>query len=171
MGHIRTILVPFDGSPPSLAALDFAATLADDTGATVDLLYVEPPDVLPTAPAPAASDELRRARSAAIDDVTARLGNRLRAETRAGDPLRVILEVASAGPPYDLIVMGTHGRVGRLRVLLGSVAEGVVRNAPCAVLTVREPGGEEESFAERIHRVRSVGQQTSGQVDQSASRR
>ena len=69
---------------------------------------------------------------------------------KEGDPLRTILETARLGN-YDLIVMGTHGRVGRLHSLLGSVTEGVVRNAACPVLTVREPSGEEESFSERIH--------------------
>ena len=67
-----------------------------------------------------------------------------------GDPLLRILETAGG---YDLVVMGTHGRVGRLHTLIGSVAEGVVRNAPCPVLTVRVPIGS-ESFGERIHKAR-----------------
>ncbi|HVO30424.1 MAG TPA: universal stress protein, partial [bacterium] len=59
-----------------------------------------------------------------------------------GDPSSAILEQAAKG--YDLIVIGTHGRRGIQRLLLGSVAERVVRAAPCAVLTVKgaRAGGE-----------------------------
>jgi nucleotide-binding universal stress UspA family protein len=56
-----------------------------------------------------------------------------------GDPLKTILKVASdPSDPYDMIVMGTHGRTGMSHLLLGSLAEAVVRRAPCPVLTVRE---------------------------------
>ncbi len=51
----------------------------------------------------------------------------------------------------DLIVIGTYGRIGRLHAMLGSVAEGVIRNAPCPVLVVRQPGSGYQSFAERRH--------------------
>ena len=56
-----------------------------------------------------------------------------------GVPFKEIISFARAGN-YDLIVMGTHGRSGLKHALLGSVAEKVVRKAPCAVLTVRMPG-------------------------------
>jgi nucleotide-binding universal stress UspA family protein len=56
-----------------------------------------------------------------------------------GEPAEVILDVAHAAQ-CDLIVMGTHGRTGMLnRLLMGSVAEKVVRSAPCPVLTVKNP--------------------------------
>jgi nucleotide-binding universal stress UspA family protein len=55
-----------------------------------------------------------------------------------GDPASEIPRVAKE-EKVDLIVMGTHGRTGLLRMLMGSVAELVVRRAPCAVLTVRQP--------------------------------
>ena len=55
-----------------------------------------------------------------------------------GEPGPKILSSASEGG-YDLIVMGTHGRKGLKHLLLGSVAEWVVRNAPCPVLTTHEP--------------------------------
>ncbi len=60
-------------------------------------------------------------------------GAALRREIAIGDPRRVILERAAE---FDLIAMGTHGRAGAARLLLGSVAEAVVRRAPCPVLTV-----------------------------------
>jgi hypothetical protein len=53
--------------------------------------------------------------------------------------------------------MGTHGRVGRLHALVGSVAEAVVRSSLCPVLTVRRPDGEQESFSERIHGRQAIG--------------
>jgi nucleotide-binding universal stress UspA family protein len=57
-------------------------------------------------------------------------------EVVMGDPRARIVEIAERDG-YDLIVMGTHGRSGRVRALAGSVAETVVRRAPCAVMTVR----------------------------------
>ena len=86
----------------------------------------------------------------AIDFARDRLGDRLKQHVEAGDPIQKILEVAATVEP-ELIVMGTHGRVGRLHAILGSVAEAVVRNSARPVLTVRQPDGEEESFAERVH--------------------
>jgi len=141
MAHIRNILVPLDGSPPSIAALAAAVDLAADTGASIDVLTVRAQD----------ADEPEA--QAAFAEASARLGDRVSRRIEAGDPIATILETAEAGK-YDLLVMGTHGRVGRLRMLLGSVAEAVVRTASCPVLTVRVPSGPEESFSERIHRVR-----------------
>ncbi|HVJ92458.1 MAG TPA: universal stress protein [Labilithrix sp.] len=165
MASIRNILVPFDGSPPAIAALEHALALAEDcTGTHIDVLHVEAPDefeVGSTAPAaPAARKEMECAMEGAIGRAREMVGDRVARHDVAGDPLRRIVEIASEGH-YDLIVMGTHGRVGRLHELLGSVAEGVVRNAPCPVLMVREPGGEYQSFAERIHGRPSLAEQAS----------
>jgi nucleotide-binding universal stress UspA family protein len=163
MASIRSILVPIDGSPPAKAALDHAVALAEETPSTrVDVLHVEAPDefeVGSSAPlAPSAREEARREMDAAVEQARARLGDRVSLRTLSGDPLRTIIEIANEGG-YELIVMGTHGRVGRLQVMLGSVAVGVVRNAPCPVLTVREPGGEYQSFAERLHERPSLAEQ------------
>jgi nucleotide-binding universal stress UspA family protein len=165
MTALATILVPLDGSLPSIAALDHAVALAADCGARVDALNVQAADdfeVGSSSPnAPSARVELDREMSAAVARAEQRLGTNVSRTTVTGDPLRKIIEVASGGD-YDLIVMGTHGRVGRLHAILGSVAEGVIRNAPCPVLTVREPGGEYQSFAERVHRTPSLAEQTGG---------
>lgn len=148
MGHIQKILVPMDGSPASIAALTQALTLAEDLGSEVDVLHVATGD-----------EEEERDFATAVDDARQWLGDRLTSRTEHGDPIRVILDTARARD-VDLIVMGTHGRIGRLHELLGSVAESVVRNASCPVMTVRRPDGEEESFAERIHHREPVGKQT-----------
>jgi K+-sensing histidine kinase KdpD len=66
---------------------------------------------------------------------------RLQVVTRAGDPVRQITQYA-AEKAVDLVVMGTHGRGPVAHMLMGSVAERVVRTAPCPVLTVRHPQHE-----------------------------
>lgn len=146
MQTLRSILVPIDGSPPSLAALEHAITLAGDYEARIDVLHVIPPTEPMTQEARA---EVETAMDAAVNRAKTMLGERLSHRTIVGDPLREIVDHAMQGT--DLIVMGTHGRVGRLHSLLGSVAEGVVRNAPCPVLTVRDPSGGYQSFSERRH--------------------
>lgn len=151
MAHIRKILVPVDGSPPSIAALSHAVDLADDLGASIDVLHVHAPsgfEVGSTTGSPESEGE-EHAFMDAIAEMKGRLGDRLTHRTVNGDPIHTILE---AGANADLIVMGTHGRVGRLHAIIGSVAEAVVRNSPCPVLTVRVPDGEDESFKERVHR-------------------
>lgn len=154
MTALRTILVPVDGSLPSLAALDLALALAVDYDATVELLHVIPP---PDTLVPIETDASLRFLDDALDRARDVIGDRASHRTVVGEPLREI--VAAAGGGFDLIVMGTHGRTGRLHSLLGSVAEGVVRNAPCPVLTVRDPGHGYQSFAERIHNRPSLAEQ------------
>jgi nucleotide-binding universal stress UspA family protein len=68
-------------------------------------------------------------------------GVRVVQETREGPPFLEIVRYAQEGD-IDLIVMGTHGRTGLAHALMGSVAEKVVRKAPCPVLTVRHPEHE-----------------------------
>jgi nucleotide-binding universal stress UspA family protein len=63
-----------------------------------------------------------------------------------GDPIAAILEVAAA-TGCDLIVMGTHGRTGVTRLVMGSVAEHVSRAARCPVLTVKDPRAAEAAWA------------------------
>jgi nucleotide-binding universal stress UspA family protein len=154
MGHIHKILVPMDGSPPSVAALAQAVTLAEDIGASVDVVQVKGPDEFQVGSATAVAANARERSDHEIDEAVAaaktRLGERLVRRSVSGDPIRKILEIAAADA-VDLVVMGTHGRVGRLQTLIGSVAAGVVRSSPCPVLTVRQPDGEEESFSERVH--------------------
>lgn len=163
MASIRSILVPVDGSPASLGALEHAVALAEEcSGTRVDALHVVAPEqfeIGSSVPlAPAAREEVSHALDDALDAARARLGDRVSIRHVSGDPLRTIVELANEGG-YELIVMGTHGRVGRLHTMLGSVADGVVRNAPCPVLTVRELGGGYQSFADRLHHRPSLGEQ------------
>ncbi len=140
MSHIQTILVPMDGSPASIAALMQAVALAEHLDAAIEVLSVNAADAL----------EPDLELEDAVATAQRRLGTRLSRRTVTGDPVRQILDAAEVGS-HGLIVMGTHGRVGRLHALIGSVAESIVRNAPCPVLTVRAAGAAEESFSERVH--------------------
>ncbi len=156
MAHVQRILVPCDGSPPSIAALAEAITLALDLDAAIDVLEVKMPKNELTPP-PSASAGEAQALEEAFKSAKRALSDRLTRRIESGEPARTILNAAAQG--YDLVVMGTHGRVGRLHATLGSVAETVVRGASCPVLTVRASTGEEETFAERIHRAKSIGEQ------------
>jgi len=125
-------------------ALDFACELAQKLGATVHLLNVLG---IPTLGVPELGialtstmiDTMVRENQEALD----KLAERKRAGAligqvilRTGDARDMICQTAK-DLGVDLIVMGTHGRRGVTRALLGSVTEGVVRNAPCPVLTIK----------------------------------
>lgn len=147
MPAISRILVPVDFSPCSRAALDYAVELAGQMKAAVDVLHVaEPtgyagPDSMMLVP-----DAARDSWGERPDDVLHELEGFLgaaRARVRdvraeAGLPSDVIASRAKDGG-YDLIVMGTHGRSGLARLVVGSVAEAVMRRAQVPVLTLRLP--------------------------------
>jgi nucleotide-binding universal stress UspA family protein len=145
MTPIRTILCPLDVAEPCEPAFHLACALARDQGARVVVLHVYPPpcchgDVVAQRPPDSGRDTLehllRRYRAAGLSG-----GVQHRLEE--GEPIREILRVARE-IPADLIVMGTHGRGGLPRLLLGSVAENVLRAAPCPVLMVKMPALEME---------------------------
>ena len=140
----RTILVPVDFSECSERALDYAVALAAKLDAKVHLLNVISIPAL-TVPevgsmiAPTVLESAIRENQAALDKLAdARRAQASIADTllRTGDARDEILHAAET-IGADLIVMGTHGRRGVSRALLGSVAELVVRTAPCPVLTIR----------------------------------
>jgi nucleotide-binding universal stress UspA family protein len=145
---ITRILVPVDFSAHSEKAVRYATTVANRFGARVSLLHVvEDPFVTGAWRAeafvpnmPELIGELIRAAQAQMGELKKRLAaHGFTAETAVitGQPARAIVEQATDGP-FDLIVMGTHGRTGLSHAVTGSVAERVVQKAPCAVLTVRE---------------------------------
>jgi nucleotide-binding universal stress UspA family protein len=165
MPTLQSILVPMDGSPPSLAALEHAVVLAHDYSARIEVLHV----ISSSDPVgPDARKEIASAMDVAVERAQSFLGARVAQRTAIGDPLREIIDAAQ---DVDMIVMGTHGRLGRLHALLGSVAEGVVRNAPCPVLTVRDPTGGYEGFAERRHRRPSLAEQAQVAAEAHGHRR
>jgi nucleotide-binding universal stress UspA family protein len=138
---IKTILHPTDFSKPSEYALRFACALARDYQARLLILHVvEPPvyygELGMTVPLPGDFHESLHKRLAHLvpDD------SRIPVETVLieGSAAKEILHVAGE-QNCDLIVMGTHGRTGLSRVLLGSVAEQVTRHSRLPVLTLKTP--------------------------------
>ena len=143
---VHTILYPTDFSYRSLSAFPLACALARDCGARLIVLHV----VLP----PAGNEKLEARRQPEeyyqgfwialrklqVPEQNVRLEHRL----EEGDAATVIVEVGRE-TGAGLIVMGTHGRTGLSRLLLGSVAEQVLREALCPVLTVGTPFPESPS--------------------------
>ncbi|MFA1611513.1 universal stress protein [Halobellus rubicundus] len=134
-----TILVPTDGSDQANAALDHAVGLARDHGATLHLLYVADSnrDSVTTLGGEVV-DALEQEGERILADATERLTDTvdLVDAVETGDPVETILDYADA-VDADVIVMGTHGRRGLDRYLLGSTTERVVRRSPVPVLTIR----------------------------------
>jgi universal stress protein A len=143
---IRHILAPTDFSDYSKKAISDAFELARTFGATLSLLHVlEPSPYLGEFTLPTMGEELlgdlERQASAALAQVLPEAQQAKIEVTRAvaiGAPSQKIVETAEA-EHVDLIVMATHGRTGLSHLLIGSVAERVVRTAPCPVLTIRPP--------------------------------
>ena len=143
-GPFHKILVPTDFSEPSNAALELAIDLAQRFDAELELFhaqelpaYIFPDGVVPISPGIIA--DLDRATRAELDRLAARVQNagvRVSTSHSIGAHHTEILRRAEE-IGADLIAMGTHGRTGIKHALLGSVAERVVRRAPCPVLTVR----------------------------------
>jgi nucleotide-binding universal stress UspA family protein len=143
---MKRILCATDFSEASQAAVAEAGQLAGELKAEVLLLHVtsEAPLWSETIYTPATRElfEAQRAwATTALDTVVTVLatsGVTARARVETGVAWQEILRVAREDQA-DVIVMGTHGRTGVNRLLLGSVTERVVRQAPCPVLTVRAP--------------------------------
>ena len=145
MAAITRILVPVDLGESTERTLDYARMLARPFRASLLLMHVVPnPYAKMTSEAymPPPQDFLDELESEARNRLKALLADGDRSEFNAetlvevGDPLCAIVEHATVRN-VDLIVMGTHGRTGVAHLLLGSVAERVVRTAPCPVLTIR----------------------------------
>lgn len=141
------ILLAIDGSPPSAAAIEEIAHRPWPTPSTVRILSViqpYPPPATEVVLAGAALEEIRGQLATQADRLTRQAGERLTAPGRLsvetavgeGDPRTVIVDAADEWQA-DLIVVGSHGRTGLKRLMLGSVAQSVVAHAHCSVEVVR----------------------------------
>lgn len=143
--QIKRILVPIDFSRSSLKAVDYAIDLAKRNHAELVLVHViEPMNyALPRyLPEPTALlEEQRKEAQDALDRLVERVSKRhpqCRSEVHLGIVYERIADLART-LKADLVIIATHGRSGLAHLLIGSVAERVVRMAPCPVLTVRSP--------------------------------
>jgi len=138
MIRIRKILYPTDFSSYSNQAYFHAVALAENHGATLTVLLVYSPD-LPT-PRSVPRSETRNYWQQQLEQIRP-IDQAIHVEhvLLEGDPAREIVRF-SRDFGFDLIVMGTHGRTGLERMLMGSVAEKVLRGASCSVLVVKLPG-------------------------------
>lgn len=138
--NVRKILFPTDFSEQGAAALEFASSLARDSRATLVIVHVEEPPIAYGGDMYFGLDSVDRSL------LWRRLGDVLPSDPSIpcihrlaiGDPAGAIVRVAEEDA-CDLIVMPTHGRSGFSRLLMGSVAEAVVRLAKCPVLTIKMP--------------------------------
>lgn len=146
------ILVPVDYSPSSRASADYALKLAAKVGAAVDIVHVwDKPTYLSDAVMVRRPGEEQRSLADLIREnaetdmkefvagLTVPAGVSVGQLLRHGEPVTTMCAELKKGE-HQLVVIGTHGRTGLAHVLLGSVAERLVRLSPVPVLTVPPPG-------------------------------
>jgi nucleotide-binding universal stress UspA family protein len=152
---LRTVLVPFDATPGSVAALAVAREIASATGARIALVQVIPP--LPRwgegwSIEPGWEEETRAAVQHTLDWLAQ--GLTARGITASGHAIVGAVEqtivAAAREAAADLIVMGTHALTGPKRALLGSVADAIMQTAPIPVLLVRQTNGEPTTLSALI---------------------
>lgn len=149
MINIKSILVPTDFSECSDAALKYGRALAASFGASLHMLHVVPDPYTQPWGAEAFSASLgdvvdqwlKEAVRRTTESIPEQERPAVKASSVIGTPSFEIIRYAK-DRGIDLIVIGTHGRGPFAHMLLGSVAEKVVRRAPCPVLTVRHPQHE-----------------------------
>lgn len=148
MLEIKAILAPTDFSRHATDAVRHACGLAERFQATLHLLHVLPDVIVPVGPDPglvtslppeyyAETEAQSREALGKVLDPAWGAPARTVTEVRWGDPVEEIVAYA-AEMAIGMIVIATHGRTGLSHVLLGSVAERIVRESPCPVLTIRE---------------------------------
>src|SRR5690606_28989712 len=137
---LKKIVAAVDFSDTSLLALETAYSLASETGATLYLLQVIDEHLLaPIGPLRLTMAELREQREKQLEELIPENWDESMPIERVvieGDPPSAVAEFA-LNNNADMIVAGTHGRKGVARVLMGSTAEKLLREAPCQVLVVK----------------------------------
>ena len=142
--NVKHILVPVDYSHSGDSAVAYAVSLAREYEAEIHLVHVyEQPFAyvdggFASAPIPDVTPADLEAEEARLEQVELPPDVNCRRDFIIGTPVDELVDYAKE-KEIDLVVMGTHGRTGIGRLLMGSVAEGVVRRAPCPVLTIKQP--------------------------------
>ena len=141
----KRILCPIDFDDNSIAALDAAAEIARQSGAIVEVLHVVPIIIQPGGMpiyVDVYPEQEKEARAKLVEITKTRLaGIKYELRTTVGEPWAAILR-SQRSIHADVIVMSTHGRRGLPHLFLGSVAERVVREAQCPVLTIPGRSGD-----------------------------
>ena len=149
---LNSILFPTDFSHYNDAALEYASALAAEANAKLHIVHVHDVNDMNTALGEAGflyeeewkkEDTISRERLRRVVPTVA--GVKYEHHYLTGVPSSAIVDFA-AGNHIDLIVMASHGRTGISRLLMGSMAEGVMRKAPCPVVIVKQPGAKDESM-------------------------
>ena len=144
------ILIGVDDSACSRAAVDMVGKIAWPAGTKAIVVSAIRPAVLAYAemyvPVSPATEQILEDQTKAQEELVARAERTLRdarlgteARVLMGDPREAIVDTAKA-ESVDLVVVGSHGRSGVTKLLMGSVASHVVTHAPCSVLVVKQPG-------------------------------
>src|ERR1035441_4363567 len=136
---LKDILYATDFSPAAIAALPYVRGIAQRYGSKIHVLHVKQPksyafvtpDMIPNVMA--MEEQIEKERTEEIHKVFKGIPHDVVFESRS---LSVVFEELFAGNSIDLVVIGTRGRTGLTKVLLGSVAAEILRRAPCPVLTV-----------------------------------
>lgn len=145
----RRILVPVDFSSFSLLSLQTAREMAEMWGAELTVLHVMAlPPALSASGEPSVvyanwermQEEIREESERELEAIMNEAGVNHHAQKISvwGHPAAEVVDMAQTGD-FDLIVMSTHGRTGLARMVMGSVAENVIRHAPCPVFVLRHP--------------------------------
>lgn len=139
--NAKRILFPTDFSHSGDAALSYATSLTKDCGGRLIIVHVqEPPmaygggEMYYGIPEPTSDELMTMLRDVKPNDPDVPFEHRL----ATGDPADTIVRIAEEDD-IDLIVLGSHGRTGLTRLLMGSVAEAIVRRAHCPVLVYKQP--------------------------------
>jgi nucleotide-binding universal stress UspA family protein len=136
--HIQKILCPVDFSTPGRFAFEYACAVARHHNATLELLHVAEPSAYAEDELPDGKLSIEASSRQQLQELADQADCPAEINLVAGIPCIEIINRAEQ-IHADLIVIGTHGRTGIKHLMIGSVAERVVRTASCPVLTVRHP--------------------------------
>jgi nucleotide-binding universal stress UspA family protein len=135
---IKKILCPVDFSRPGRYAFDYACAVARRHGASLELLHVAEASAYAEDTPPPGQVSYEQSLKMQLEEWAEQSGCPAETHLLAGIPYVEIVKRAEE-IQADMIVIGTHGRTGMKHMLIGSVAERVVRTSSCPVLTVRHP--------------------------------
>ena len=136
--NIKNIMCPVDFSEHSELALNYARFIAEATGATIHLVHATIPPVEYIQGYLEVKKEIEEQRNHALQELNSIdiPGVPVERHLLGGVPMDEVVKYADSNN-IDLIVIPTHGRSGVMRLLMGSVAEEIVRKAPCPVMAVK----------------------------------